>query len=131
MVLNENQRRLRRSKQSERDFGKYLLRHNGPDPVFKHIASSTGRVGQITDLQFDVVSRHYAGENKLVKVPKKVLEWWVQIVNIATKHGKQPILRIVPSNDGKYPEMHIITSDRHAELLDKERALDEAAGQLR
>lgn len=121
--MNENQRRLQRSKQSERDLGHYLLNHNGPDPVFKHIASSTGRVGQITDLQFDVVSLDYAAENKLVKVPKKILAWWHQIVQIADKHGKQPLLRIVPSNDGKHPEMHIITAERHAELLDKENRL--------
>lgn len=121
--LNENQRRLRRSKQSERDLGHYLLEHNGPCPVYSRIASSTGRVGQITDLQFDVVSLDYAAENKLVKVPKKLLGWWTQIVGIAAKHEKHPLLRIVPSNEGKYPEMHIITADRHAELLNKEAIL--------
>ena len=124
MVLNENQRRLRRSKQSERDLGHWLLEHNGPDPNFKHIASSTGRVGQITDLQFDVVSKHYAAENKLVRVPKKLLGWWEQIVRISTKHNKQPLLRIVPSNEGKWPELHIITKERHEYLLDMEERYD-------
>lgn len=107
--------------------GHFLLDHNGPDPVFRHIASSTGRVGQITDLQFDVVSLDYAAENKLVKVPKKILGWWAQIVEIAAKHGKQPLLRIVPSNEGKHTTLIIITEERHAELLDKEfrlRGLD-------
>lgn len=124
MALNENQRRLRRSKQSERDLGHWLLEHNGEDPFFMKIASSTGRVGQITDLQFDVVSKTYAAENKLVKVPKKLLGWWTQIVAVADKHNKVPMLRIVPSNEGKHPEMHIITKERHQELLDMERRYD-------
>ena len=124
MPLNESQRRLRRSKESERDLGKWLLSHNGSDPNFKHIASSTGRVGQITDLQFDVISRTYAGENKQVKVPKKLLGWWVQIIEIASRHNKVPLLRIVPSNEGKFQEMHIITRERHEQLLDMEQRYD-------
>ena len=76
------------------------------------------------DLQFDVVSRTYAGENKLVKVPKKLLGWWEQIVEVAAKHDKQPMLRIVPSNEGKHPELHIITKERHEELLDMEFRLE-------
>lgn len=124
MPLNENQRRLRKSKQSERDLGHYLLEHNGPDPNFRLISSSTGRVGHITELQFDVVSFDYAAENKNVKVPKKILGWWDQIVRVARDHGKEPLLRIVPSNDDKkYPEFHIISSERHADLLDKEARL--------
>lgn len=122
--LNENQRRLRRSKQSERDLGHWLLEHNGPDEFYMRIASSTGRVGQITDLQFDVVSKTYAAENKLVKVPKKLLGWWEQIVTIAAKHNKEPLLRIVPSNEGKHPELHIITKERHERLLDMEKLYD-------
>ena len=121
MPLNDNQRRLRRSKESERALGRWLLLHNGPDPVFKHIASSTGRVGQITDLQFDVISKTYAGENKQVKVPKKLLGWWVQINEVAARHNKVPLLRIEPTNEGKFPEMHIITKERHQELLDMEQ----------
>jgi hypothetical protein len=123
--LNENQRRLRRSKQSERDLGKWLLEHNGEDEFYMKIASSTGRVGQITDLQFDVVSKSYAAENKLVKVPKKLLGWWEQIVEVAAKHNKEPMLRIVPSNEGKHPELHIITKERHERLLDMERRYDD------
>lgn len=125
MPLNENQRRLRKSKQSERDLGHYLLEHDGPDPDFVLISSSTGRVGHITELQFDVVSRTYAAENKNVKVPKKILGWWDQIVKVAKRHKKEPLLRIVPSNEGKFPEMHIITAERHAELLDSEFRLED------
>ena len=124
MPLNDNQRRLRRSKQSERDLGHWLLEHDGRDPHFRHIASSTGRVGQITDLQFDVVSRTYAAENKQVKTPKKLLGWWDQIILVAAKHSKEPMLRIEPTNDGRHQELHIITKERHEALLDMERARD-------
>lgn len=108
---------MRRSKQSERDLGKFLLEVNGPDPIFKNITSSTGRVGHITDLQMDVISYDYAAENKLVKVPKKLLAWWMQINDVAAKHHKKPLLRIVPSNEGRFPAMHIISEERHADLL--------------
>lgn len=121
-MRSEGQRRLARSKQSERDLGKYLLRLDGPDPSFRHIASSTGRVGQITDMQFDVVSRTYAAENKQVKLNKKLLGWWDKINEVAAKHDKQPMLRIVPTNDGRHQELHIITAERHAELLEAEYA---------
>lgn len=124
MGRSEAQRRLDRSKQSERDLGHWLLEHNGPCPDYSKIASSTGRVGHITELQFDVVSLNYAAENKHVKVPKKLLGWWDQIVRIAQKHGKQPLLRLDPSNDGKHPELHIITKERHEYLLDMEERYD-------
>ena len=120
-MVSENQRRLRRSKQSERDLGHFLLEHNGEDPVWKFISSSTGRVGHITELQFDVISEDYAAENKKVKVPKTLLGWWDKIVAIAEKHGKEPLLRIEPSNEGRHEEMHIISAERHASLLEIEK----------
>lgn len=120
-MANEHQRRLRRSKESERDLGRFLLQHNGPDLTLGVITSSTGRVGHITDLQFDVLSLDYAAENKHVMVSKQLLGWWMQIGRVAAKYGKHPLLRIAPSNVGKYPEMHIITADRHAELLRYEK----------
>lgn len=94
-----------------------MLETNGKDPAYALIHSSTGRVGHITDLQFDVVSLDYAAENKLIKVPKRLLSWWTQIGNVARAHDKKPLLRIVPSNEGKHEPMHIITEQRHAELL--------------
>jgi hypothetical protein len=124
MGRNENQRRLDRSKQSERDLGHWLLQHNGKCPTWGHISSSTGRVGHITDLQFDVVSTTYAAENKQVKVPVKLLRWWDQIISVAGKHGKEPMLRIVPTNEGQHEEIHMITKVRHEALLDMEYRLE-------
>lgn len=116
---------MRRSKQSERDLGKFLLLHDGPDPQMSRITSSTGRVGHITELQFDVLSRTYAAENKQVKVPVKFLSWWLKIIAISKEHGKQPLLRIEPTNMRRLPEMHIITAERHAELLQAESDLSD------
>jgi hypothetical protein len=89
------------------------------------ITSSTGRVGHITELQFDVLSRTYAAENKQVKVPVKFLSWWLKIIAISKEHGKQPLLRIEPTNMRRLPEMHIITAERHAELLQAESDLSD------
>ncbi len=125
-------RRLRRSKNSERDLGKWLLKNDGPDPKWSGIASSTGRVGQITNLQFDCVSLHYAAENKQVRLPATMLKWWIQIIGVATLQGKDALLSIEPTNvvavhgvPKKPMRMHIITEERHSELLRKERAYDE------
>lgn len=130
MSLNEIQRRIKRSKQAERDVGHWLLRHDGMDPRWTNIASSAARVGHITNMQMDVVSNHYAGEVKNIKVPANLWKFWQQIVNIATQHGKDPLLAIVPTNEGlglrkHYPSMHIITEERHAQLLEAERRLEE------
>ncbi len=129
--LNDIQRRIKRSKQSERDGGHWLQQHDGDDPAWKHVASSTGRVGHITGLQFDMVSLHYTTENKQIKLPARFLQFWLQIVDISVTHGKDALLRIEPTNElvglrKRAPIMHIITEDRHAELLRKERIADQA-----
>ena len=131
MVLSDVRRIARRAKESERTLGRWLLLHDGPDPRMKGIASSTGRVGHITQLQFDVVSRTYAAENKNMKVPARLWLFWCKIIDVATGQGKEPMLRIEPTNAPlglrkRYPSLHIITEDRHAELLEKERAYDKA-----
>lgn len=131
MALNDIQRRIKRSKQSERDLGHWLLLHDGSDPHMQGITSSTGRVGHITQLQYDVASRTYAAENKQVKLPAKMVQWWMQIIDVAANARKEPLLRIEPTNvlvgvfRKKVPEMHIITADRHAELLRAELLVEE------
>lgn len=127
MPTSDTQRRLRRSKQSERDAAKWLLEHDGPDPKWSHITSSTGRVGFITGLQFDAVSINYVLENKQVKVPARLFKWWLQINQIAVDRGKDALLRLEPTNiqigvpaalRKKVSALHIITDRHHAELLD-------------
>ena len=133
MPLTDIQRRLRKSKQSERDGGHWLMLHDGPDPrMLFGVAATTGRVGHITALQYDVASKTYAMENKNVKLPAKIVQWWMQIIDVAAREGKEPLLRIEPSNvlvgpRKKAPEMHILTADRHADLLKKEKDYDDLA----
>ena len=136
-ISNASQRLLRRSKDSERRLGRFLLDADGPDPRFMPnggIASKTGRVGHITAMQFDVISKSYAAENKNVRLTVKFLKWWTQIFVKAMDMGKEPLLVIDPSNKPgsfthngftyKVPVMHIITEQRHGELLRCERIVE-------
>ena len=135
MPLNDIQRRIKKSKQTERNAGHWLQEHDGEDPMWKNVASTAARVGHITGLQFDVVSKTYAVECKNVKLPATIMKWWLQINQVAQTHGKEPLLYIEPTNDikilgiPKRPKaMHIITEDRHAELLRKEKIADAVEG---
>jgi len=118
--------RLRRAKESERKFGRWLLEHDGPNERFRPgggLATSTARVGHITALQFDCISMSYAAENKNEKVPSTWWKYWKKIVEKAEGQGLEPVLRVEPTNDDRrgVPNLHIITEDRHAELLEYER----------
>jgi hypothetical protein len=102
------------------------MEYDGPDPRLKGIASSTGRVGHITQLQFDVASKTYAAENKQVRLPARMFKWWLQILDVARDHDKEALLRIEPTNEPlglrkKVPSLHVITEERHRELLEAER----------
>lgn len=127
-VLRAKRSLLRRAKVSERDFAKWLMKYDGPDPRYAHLTSSTGRIGQISGLQADAVSEHYLAECKNVIVPTTLAKWWQQICDKAVQWGKDPILMWEPPNGADFkvagkplPDMHIITAARHAELLDYER----------
>jgi len=124
--MSEAKRLIRRSKDSERSGGNWFLENDGPDVPPMHpgggIVSVTGRVGHINALQYDVHSLHYATENKNVKLNGRWVEWWLKIIERAAGVGKEPCLRIEPSNrPGRIPVMHIITEERHRWLLECER----------
>lgn len=129
-MVTDAQRRLRRSKDSERRLAKWLIAYDGPDPVMKPgngIVSETGRVGHVTALQFDALSLHYAAENKQEKVPATWWNYWLKIVQKSAEWGKNPLLRIEPTNEDRtisgmrIPNLHLITEERHKELLDYEK----------
>lgn len=129
-VRRNRQRILRRAKDSERDFAKWLVQHDGPDTTHpKSMTTSTGRIGHVTGIQADVLSRTYLGENKHEIVPVKWLRYWQKINEKATEWGKDAVMRFDPSNTlgKKIPEWHLITPARHAELLRKEREYDNVA----
>lgn len=135
---NEARLLVRRSKQSEREGGKWFIEHDGPDPAFmpgNGLVTSTGRVGHLTALQYDIHSLHYAVENKHIRLNATWLTWWVKILSKAMDQRKEACLRIDPSNKPgtfvhngfrhKLPVLHIITAERHAWLLECERKLAE------
>ncbi len=130
MERSENQRRFQRSKVSERKLGKWLLEFDGPDPRWANISSSNARVGHITGLRFDCVSKTYAAERKNVRLPKTFLNWWHLILDVAETQGKEALLTIEPTNviiapRRTTPELHIITAKRHEALLRAERMVGE------
>lgn len=65
----------------------------------------------------------YAGENKQIAVWAGLWKFWKQVVDVALREHLEPLLRIEPTNADKagYPNMHIITEERHAELLAYEK----------
>jgi hypothetical protein len=124
-----------RAKRSERFIAKDTQSADGPDPNFKHIASSTGRVGHITALQFDAVSRSYVIENKNRVMPTWLIKAWVQINQRAVDFSKEAFLHIDPPNmpktfliNGKnvaLSTLAIITKVRHEHLIRRDKVLSE------
>jgi hypothetical protein len=129
-------RRLRRrAKDSERDIAKRMLVVDGADPNFRNIASSTGRIGHITGMRIDAISKHYVTENKNRKMPTWLITAWVLINQRAVDFSKNALLHIDPPNmpktfviqggNRKLDTMAIITQERHEELIKNERVLSD------
>ena len=116
-----------KGKRFERRTGEFLLNCDGECPNWGGMTTDSGRTGQLSDLQVDVLSASYAGECKNGKaVSKKIFDWFEQIADRSEEHDKEPLLAV--KKDGrKYKDniLHIITPDRHAELLEKERKWEE------
>lgn len=125
---------IRRSRGSERNIARRMVAADGPDPAFKNITSSTGRVGFITGMQIDAISRSYVIENKNRKLPTWLITAWLQINQRAVDFGKNALLHIEPPNmprdipingvKSKLDTMAIITQTRHEEMIKAERALN-------
>ena len=123
----------RRAKDSERNIAKRMSAVDGPDPAFKNIASSTGRIGQISGIRVDAVSKNYVTENKNRKMPTWVIDAWLLINQRAHDFNKNALLHIEPPNmprdfviNGmrvKLDTMAIVTQARHEELIRTEKAL--------
>jgi hypothetical protein len=123
----------RRWKDSERGIARRMQDVDGADPMFSKITTSTGRVGAITHLQFDAVSKNYVTENKNVVLAKWIIDAWIQIQQRAIDFNKQPLLHFDPPNMPKtFPingtkqkteTMAIITQSRHEDLIRCEQAL--------
>lgn len=124
----------RRAKDSERGIAKRMLSADGPDPSFRNIASSTGRIGHITGMRVDAISKNYVTENKNRKMPSWLLDAWILINQRAFDFNKNALLHVDPPNmpktfpiqgsTQKLDTMAIITQGRHEELIKHERILE-------
>ncbi len=123
----------RRSKKSEREIARSMQEVDGPDPLYKNIASSTGRIGFITGMRVDAVSANYFIENKNRKIPLWLANAWLLINQKAADAGKHALLHVEPPNiprdfplngvKHKLGTLAIITQSRHEELIRAEKAL--------
>lgn len=126
---------LRRSKNSERTVGKRFVALDGPDPAFQHIATSTGRIGHITNIRADTVSRFHLVENKNRTLPLWMINAWILILQRADDFDKIPVFHLDPPNLPKeYPHngvkkkvdtMAVIPQNRYEELVKMEREYQE------
>lgn len=123
----------RRAKNSERNISRRMLEVDGPDPVYRNVTSSTGRVGHITGMQIDAISKNYVIENKNRTMPAWINTAWIQILQRGIDFGKHALLHMEPSNIAKeFPingvkhktdNMAIITQTRHESLIISEKYL--------
>jgi hypothetical protein len=124
---------IRRSKKSERDMAKRMLVADGPDHAFDKIATSTGRIGHITNIRVDGVSKNYVEECKNRILPQWMTEAWILIQQKSVQFKKEALLHLDPPNLPKkftsegqeWPMEPIagITRTRHESLIKSERAL--------
>jgi hypothetical protein len=131
---------MRRSKNSERAIAKRMLVADGPDHAFDNIATSTGRIGHITSIRVDAVSKNYTTENKNTKLPTWLVSAWLLINQKSVQFKKEALLHIEPpnmpktfeseGNEYKLDTMAVITQTRHESLIKSERALQVILGAL-
>ena len=123
---------LRRAKNSEREFARWMVAHDGPDPKYRHLTSSTGRIGQVTGLRADTLSRTFLGEEKNMKLNATLAGYWQLINEKAIEFRKSPILHWSPSNAASYkvsgkplPDLYIIDRTTLQYLLDCRRRVED------
>jgi len=110
-----------KGKRFERDVAEWIRQNDGIDE--KYATTSTGRLGPNNSLQFDVPGVKYAVECKhRSTVPKWLIEAWEQVIEVAEKEGKHPLLAIKKNYK---PVIHCITEERHQELLKYERRVED------
>jgi len=118
----------RKGKRFEREVSSWIKKHDSIDEE-NYAVTSSGRLGAgYNDLGFDIPAESYSVECKHRKsVPKWLMEAWEQVIEVTEqendqhKTNKSPMLAIKKNYK---PIMHVITPERHAELLRKEREYD-------
>jgi len=106
----------RKGRRFEQQIGKLLLEHDGACPMFEEMTTSTGRIGQQTNLQIDVISKNIACECKSRKsLPKWLMEPWEQIIERAEKVKKTPLLVL---KENRSDPLFVVTEETLIELLE-------------
>ena len=125
--------RSKKWKTTEREAARWVQDNAGVDPEPPVEPTSTGRVGHL--LQYDLTSKRYIGEVKNRDLAKWIHDAWIQLLQLAKRRGNRHVLMILAGSteaqmyfqcEGKRartPLMHIITPERHAELLGYEAAI--------
>jgi len=112
---------------AERRATKWALEHtSGLHKSVKEIATSTGRVGNYASLEIDGVFVEYSLESKSrKKLPKWLTYGLVDQAVAASKRFKNHPLLVLYSKTlpVDYRTWHMITAERHAELLKCEQEL--------
>jgi hypothetical protein len=105
-----------RWKRVEQTWGRWLMKHDGPDPRMsgQKWVSSIGRVARTTQARFDLLSLHYAGE---CKSHEKLPKWLSGLYQPVDSGVAQAVVLVLKG----CPEMRIISPERHAELLAAEK----------
>jgi hypothetical protein len=118
----------RTGNQAERKACKWALEYtSGLHPEVKDIATTTGRVGNYANLEIDGVFTEYSLESKSrKKLPKWLVHGLVdQAVKASKKFHNNPLLVLRSSGLPKgYRVWHLITPERHAELMECERKIN-------
>ena len=125
---------IERSKRSERSIARKMQDVDGRDPEFSKISSPIGRVGHITNLRFDAVSRTYCTENKNRALPYWIIKAWILVSQRAADFNKHPLLHMdapnlpktVPLNGEqiKLDTMAIIGQTWHELLIVRSKKLE-------
>lgn len=122
-------------KDSERQLGMWLKEHDVPDKFFEKAETSCGRIGYLTGLQMDVISKNFVGENKSREdCPKWLSEAFLLLLQKSDEWRRPGILRMdfygeLEKNAlglERLPDLILITVEDFGNILDELRRLRKA-----
>lgn len=103
----------------------WLVKMDEPDPKLRRLYSTKGRVGKVTQLQYDGAAKRWVGETKLRDLPKWLLVAWEQVQSIAAREHKYPVLMLhIKGVRQDEHTLHVISRKEHEELITALRELE-------
>lgn len=121
--------------ESERQLGMWFKDHDNVDPFFKKAETSCGRVGHLSGLRMDVITKNFVGENKSREDCPSWLKDAVIVALTKSEEWRRPALirldfygEIYENVLGldRLPDMFLITVDDLGLLLDELMRLRDA-----